>query len=195
MFWNLTKPLGADTPVYPGDPVFQKQEIRTVDQDGYALSVLSMGSHTGTHIDAPRHFFANGTAVDQIAPERFCGEAVLYRAKGPVDAAFFEERPLAGRILLDIPAPYGLTEDAAWHLMMSGIELVAVSGLDIENEGQSGAPVHQILLRAGILIGEGFALTDVPEGPGKVYCLPLPIEGGDGARACALWERDETEMA
>ena len=188
MFWEISRRLDEKTPVPSGDPAFEKEAVCQVETDGYAVSRLTMGSNFGTHVDAPRHFYADGMTIDQIPLSVFCGDAVLYRAEGPVDASFFEEKKMAPRVLLDIAPPFGLTEDGAWHLLMEGVQLVGVSGMDVENEGDQDYPCHRILLGAGIVIAEQLALEKVPEGEGKLTCLPLYLAGGDAAPARAIWE-------
>ncbi len=188
MFWEISRRLDEKTPVLSGNPAYKKETVCRLETDGYEVSRLTMGSHFGTHVDAPRHFYADGMTIDQIPPATFCGDAVLYRSNGPVDASFFEEKKMAPRVLLDIAPPYGLTEDGAWHLLMEGVLLVGVSGMDVENEGDEAYPCHRILLGAGIVIAEQLALEQVPEGEGRLTCLPLFIGDGDGAPARAIWE-------
>jgi len=79
-----------------------------------------------------------------------------------------------------------LTEDGALYLVEAGVRLVGIDYVSIERFGNIGAPVHHILLSAGVVIVETLDLQQVPVGPCDVYCLPLRIRCGDGAPARVL---------
>jgi len=68
---DLTQPLDSNLPVYPGDPPFSCRQSHTVSRDGYSVHALSYSSHVGTHVDAPSHFFADGTTIDQLPLSTF----------------------------------------------------------------------------------------------------------------------------
>ncbi|KAH9833522.1 putative cyclase [Rhodofomes roseus] len=74
---NLSQTLDASTQVYPGDPVFSCCPTLTIDRDGNNVSTISMGSHTGTHVDAPYHFIKNGKRIDDVPLSRFVAPAVV----------------------------------------------------------------------------------------------------------------------
>jgi kynurenine formamidase len=73
---DLSHKLNGDIQVYPGDVTFSCNPIATVPKDGYSVHALSLGSHTGTHIDAPSHFFADGQTIDQIPLSSLMGPLV-----------------------------------------------------------------------------------------------------------------------
>jgi kynurenine formamidase len=77
MIIDLTHPLDSNIPVYPGDPLFSCQQSSTVPRDGFSVHALSCSSHTGTHIDAPSHFFIDGATVDQLPPSAFILPALV----------------------------------------------------------------------------------------------------------------------
>lgn len=74
---DLSRRIDEATPVYPSDPLFRS--VRTADHetDGFQVSRWTLGSHTGTHIDAPLHFFADAEPLDAFAPETFYPTAVV----------------------------------------------------------------------------------------------------------------------
>ena len=74
--WDLTQPIREGMPTYPGDPSVTVEPVATVAADGYAVRAVSLGSHTGTHVDAPAHVFADGRTLDDYPPERFVFDAV-----------------------------------------------------------------------------------------------------------------------
>jgi len=74
---GLTHLLDSNVPVYPGDPLFSCQQSSSVPRDGFSVHTLSCSSHTGTHIDAPSHFFIDGATVDQLPPSAFILPALV----------------------------------------------------------------------------------------------------------------------
>lgn len=77
VFVDLSHPLSEKTQPYPGDPTFSSSPCLTIDKDGCNVLSLSLGSHTGTHVDAPYHFVPNGLRIDQIPLSTFLGQPVL----------------------------------------------------------------------------------------------------------------------
>jgi kynurenine formamidase len=76
-FTDLTHPLTTGMPVYPGDPVVEITEVLTLPADGCSVRSLRLGSHSGTHVDAPAHIVPGGRTVDQVAPEELMGDAAV----------------------------------------------------------------------------------------------------------------------
>lgn len=76
-FIDLSHSLSPETQIYPSDPEFTITPHAIHGKDGYCVHKLSLGTHTGTHIDAPYHFFAEGKTIDQIPLSQFVGEAVV----------------------------------------------------------------------------------------------------------------------
>lgn len=74
---DLSHSLTSTTQIYPSDPVFQSIPHATHSKDGYSVQKLSLGTHTGTHIDAPYHFLAEGETIDRIPLDRFVGEVIV----------------------------------------------------------------------------------------------------------------------
>lgn len=77
---DLTHRLDSNVPVYPGDPLYSSQQSSTVPRDGFSVHALSCSSHTGTHIDAPSHFFVHGATVDQLPLSSFILPALVLDA-------------------------------------------------------------------------------------------------------------------
>jgi kynurenine formamidase len=74
---DCSHPLDAATPTYPGDPPVTVEPHATHDADGYRVTRLGLGSHAGTHVDAPAHTEADGATLDTLSVERFAFEALL----------------------------------------------------------------------------------------------------------------------
>jgi arylformamidase len=203
---DLTRPLGLETPVFPGDPPITLTRVATDDTDGYEVTQICLGSHSGTHLDAPRHFFADGPTLSDYPVERLVGEGVVIDVRmapsGIVDREFLAprlEQSSAERgdfVLLwtgdpspgsaDTPPFINLSPDAAALLLETGVTLVGTDGPDLDAEGGS-YPVHRLLLGAGVLLAENLCNLE-RLGPGRVQCvfLPLAVEHTDGAPVRAI---------
>ena len=203
---DLTRPLGPGTPVFPGDPAISLTRVATHDTEGYEVTQICLGSHSGTHVDAPRHFFADGATLSDYPVERFIAEGIVIDVRGArsgiVDPEFLasclERTPVerGGFVLLwtgdpdpgptDTPPCITLSLDAAALLLEKGVTLVGTDGPDLDAEGGS-YPVHRLLLGAGVLLAENLCNLE-RLGPGRVQCvfLPLAVEDTDGAPVRAI---------
>jgi arylformamidase len=208
---DLTRPLSPDTLVFEGDPPVTATRVRTHARDGYQVTALTLGTHSGTHLDAPRHFVAGGATLDDYPVDRLVrpgwvvdvrpgggpeggGAAPGTAATPVVSATLLAERLRdaqfeAGDFLLLWTGGALLAADAAPLLLATGAGLV---GTDAESLDDDPYPVHQLLLGAGVLLAEN--LTNLEElGAGPVMCafLPLAIANADGAPVRAVaWKED-----
>jgi arylformamidase len=202
---DITLPLDAHTPAWPGDPAFALDSLYTVAQDGVAVSRLSLGSHTGTHVDAPAHLHPGGATVDGLAVERLCGPAWvahlpttahvteddLARVAIPDDCrrlllrtANSERGPL--RSLAFDPDYLALTAEAAAYLTARGLWLVGIDALSVDPFTADDLPAHRALLDGGVIVVEGLNLTAAAPGSYWLACLPLRLVGADGAPTRAV---------
>jgi arylformamidase len=190
---------------FPGDPPFQVTPFfQRSKGDRFNLSLLSMATHLGTHVDPPAHYLDGGATVDQIPVDVFVGPGIVLDMTGKpwIDRSDLEGAPIGDypRVLLKtdngpklLKAEFDenyvhLTQSGARYLVERGACLVGIDYLSIEAYHNTNAPVHTILAEAGVLVVEGVNLLEVPAGPCVVYCLPLKIAGGDGAPARVLVE-------
>lgn len=199
--YDISVALTAGLPSYPGDPPLAVEQVMTLAQgDGARVARLTMGDHTGTHIDAPGHMLMGGAGADALSLEVLVGPALVADLRGValVGVRELSALPLAGvtRLLLKtdnwalwqeqaFQSDYvALSEDGAAYLREIGIRLVGIDYLSIERFGGDGG-VHRTLLEQGIVILEGINLAAVPAGTYELLCLPLllPDCGGAPARA------------
>ena len=188
---------------WPGDPPFIIETFKSIDKgDSSNISLLHMGSHTATHVDAPRHFITGSRGVDNIDPSVLLGKARLFQLPDVqnIDGRLVEALDLRDvtRLLLGTRNSSQLkqgkfkidyvsvTEDAADYIVSMGIKLIGVDYLSIEEYHKTGNPVHNTLLSAGVVIIEGLNLAGVPSGDYELLCLPLKIKDADGAPARVL---------
>lgn len=199
--FDLTHPLATDIPRFPGDP-----EVRIASLDGFApwqVSSLSMGTHSGTHMDAPRHRFADGNGIGSYGPERLVGRGLIIDARGSKDNEAIPASVLDGvrdrvwpgwfalfwtgwdrhwRDERYFRHPY-LSEDLAENLVALGAGLVAIDTLSVDSTANAGMSAHTILLGADILIVENICrLGELPRGQILTYAfLPLALGEADGS--------------
>jgi arylformamidase len=202
--YDVSLPISSDGLVFPGDPeIHVSAHLSLARGDPANVSALALGSHTGTHIDAPRHFLRDGAPVDAIPLERLIGPALVLdipRDVIAIGATQLRSRDLQGirRVLFRTrnspllenpqftPEYAALALDGAEYLLRRGVELVGIDYLSIERFGSEDHPVHRMLLQREVVIVEGLALSQVPEGRYQFICLPLRLSGLDGAPARAV---------
>ena len=203
--YDVSVPLSANTPTYPGDPGIQiKQWLRLANGDPANVSQMNFGLHSGTHVDAPVHFIEGGAKVGSLPLDSLLGEAEVIEVSdhmGVIDEKFVAANCASGsqRILFKTRNSifWGDTErgfhedyvyidpDAASWLVESGIKLVGIDYLSVEKFNSISFPTHLAFLSSGVVIVEGLDLRMVPAGRYELICLPLKIAGGigDGAPA------------
>jgi arylformamidase len=206
-FLDVSVSLAAGIPAYPGNPEFELQPIKRIAEGGSSnVSRLVLGTHTGTHVDAPRHFFDDGAGVDALPLDLLLGRArvVEISKRGGIGR---EDLAAAGlredlRVLLKTPnsalwqggegfhQDYTyLTEDGARYLVDQGVKVVGIDYLSVEQFKKAGAPAHRALLSQSVVIIEGLNLAEAEPGMYEMYCLPLRVAGGDGAPARVVLKR------
>jgi arylformamidase len=200
---DVTLPLSSHLPVYPGDPPFELRPThRIATGDAYNVSHLSLGTHTGTHVDAPFHFEPGGATIDQLSLEALMGRALVVDVgeRDRIDEAalvalggrdvvrvLFKTRTSRRLRGADFPRDYvALTPEAAAHLIARRLQLVGIDSPSVEPFGSQDYAVHHALLRAGIVIVEGLDLSTIAAGEYDFTCLPLLVSGADGAPARAV---------
>jgi arylformamidase len=193
---------------YPGNPPFEIAPIhRLAAGDSANNSRLTMGTHTGTHVDAPKHFIDDRPGVDAMPLDLLIGRArvVDMPVRGGITAKDLEAAGLREdlRVLLRTPnsklwnnpkeqfhEEYAyLTGDGAKFLVDQGVKVVGVDYLSVEKFHTPGHPAHHALLGANVIIIEGLNLSDAEPGVYEMYCLPLKVEGADGAPARVVLKR------
>jgi arylformamidase len=196
---DVTLPLGAALPSFPGDPPFELTPVLKLSAGSpYNVSRLVTGTHAGTHVDAPAHFVAGGATVDQLPLEILIGKARVLdmSAVERIERRDLEQADLRDDIRVLIKTrtsaqpragrpddSVSLGADAATYLVQAGIKLVGFDGLSIDGAASREFAAHQALLGAGVIVVEGLELSEVEPGDYEMTCLPLRLLGGDGSPA------------
>jgi arylformamidase len=204
---DVSLPLDPRLPIWPANPPFDLTPVKQISAGASSnVSRLTLGTHTGTHIDAPRHMIDGAATLDQLPLDALIGPArvVAIDTDRAIEARHVDGDTLQGstRILFKTKNStfWGdptfrsdfvfLTEDAARALVDAGVRLVGIDYLSIEEFRKPGAPAHKTLLSAGVVIVEGLDLSSAEPGPYDVFCLPIRVTGGDGAPARVILRRE-----
>jgi arylformamidase len=204
---DVSLPIGPDMLVWPGNPGVEiAPNQRIADGDDANVSRLSIGTHTGTHVDPPVHFVEGAAGIDRVPVEVLFGRCVVADARGlrgqlgPTELESLGIPAGTDRVLLrsdnselwrheavSFPDEYVcLSPEGANWVVGSGIRLIGVDFLSVEKKGAPGHPTHVELLSNGVVIVEGLDLGDVEPGGYTLAVLPLRIVDGDGGPARAV---------
>jgi len=196
---DISLSLHKNTIIYPGNP---EVNIKTIKGKTSTHSEIAMGSHTGTHMDAPKHIFENGDGVDKIDLNKVIGECRVLdmtRLKEVISADDFKKEMVkkGERILVKTRnSKRGFKKfyddyvylggEAAEFLAQKKISLFGIDYLSVKKRGGLDNRPHTELLKNGIVIFEGLDLSKVK--PGKYFFvgLPLKLMGLDGSPARAI---------
>jgi kynurenine formamidase len=211
MIIDLTHTITPDTFVYPGTPAPAFSSTRTLTRDGARETLLQMGSHTGTHMDAPRHILPDGSGLDQLPVSQFCGRAVvldvsdlepgsvitadfLRAQNGTLRSADYAliytgwEKKWGTEAFLGDPFPI-LDEESARYLVCCGLKGVGTDAISVDPVGTENFPAHHVLLGGGLVIVENLCLKKlVGRKDIMFFALPLKFEDADGAPVRAVAE-------
>lgn len=194
---DVTLTISSALPVWPGDaPVALRRTQERGRGDPCNTSALAMSAHCGTHVDAPLHYVDGGAGVDALRLDALVGPCrVVAAGDGALDAARLAALGVpvrTERLLLRTQPPGssptagegdgGLDPSGAAWIVDAGTRLVGIDRLSIAAAGSTDE-THRILLRAGVVVVEGLALSGVAPGAYGLVCLPLKLEGCDGAPA------------
>lgn len=171
---DLSMPIADGMPVYPGDPVVKVKIAHTYESHTWELRQLSMGSHTGTHVDVPSHMHPGAATLDELSLERFFGVSRVVRIEDP---AWLEGR---GLFFCEAVGLECLDRLAALRPPFVG--------------GELSEDLERALLAIGIVTYTGLqGLDRLPGGTDFMfYGFPLRIVCGDGSpvRAVAVVEAE-----
>jgi arylformamidase len=207
--------LGDGLPTWPGSSGFGARRVRSIaGGDTANVTEIGMDVHSGTHVEGPLHFLADGASLDSLPLETFLGPVWVDEVSADSDAvtasllASLEIPDPADRLLLRTrnsglwessggefrPDYVGLTPDAAHWIADRGMQLVGVDYLSVQRY-VDGPETHRTLLRAGVAILEGLNLSGVERGWYTLICLPLRLTGTEASPVRAVLIDEDVERA
>ena len=199
---DISQEICADMTVYPGDPSFHSHQVSSFKQGNICeVSELTIGSHCGTHIDAPLHMIPGGQAVEAMPLDCFIGPCRVLTLSVAVvtEKMLIDHHVKAGeRILLrtDPKAVYTpkngefnpavLSMRAAQYLAETGVKLIGIDSPTVENMEICDGEIHRTLLGGGVAILEGLLLEKADREEYFLSALPLSLVGENGAPCRAV---------
>ncbi len=201
--FDISVPIKNNMVVWPGDPQVKNIEVSSISNGGEAnITSLQMSAHTGTHIDAPKHFIDDGRSIDQLDLHLLIGDVHVIEIDDLVkliDEKVLEELKIdhwPKRVLFktanstsklldkdDFIQDYvALSKDASQFLIKRGVKLVGIDYLSIA-PFDNGDETHTALLSNDIIILEGLKLSKIEPGLYQMVALPINLFGADGAPA------------
>lgn len=201
--FDISVPVSEQTLIYPGDPrtkITSHADILRGDSSN--ITTLHFCAHTGTHLDAPAHFFAGAQTIKDVPLETLIGAGQVIEIADDIRAIAEDQidsqlLPETTRVIFKTrnsvlweqekfcPDYTYLTTGAAALLVNKKVSLVGIDYLSIDAFNAPDYPVHRRLLENGVLILEGLDLRGVAAGSYELICLPLKITGGAGDGAPA----------
>jgi arylformamidase len=212
---DVTVPLKEGMAIWPGDVTIKIERRRSMDRgDAANNSAISLGVHTGTHMDAPKHFIKDGKSIDKLPLETSVGPARVIEIKDKISIKPEELKQhnikKGERILFKTVNSLRcwqtdafvndfvfVTRDAAQFLVDAGVILVGVDYLSVgspmDPEKAMRPDTHQILLGAGLYLIEGLNLTAAKAGDYNLICLPLKLMDAEGSPVRAILQPVSTK--
>ncbi|MBU1197828.1 cyclase family protein [Candidatus Micrarchaeota archaeon] len=205
MLYDVSLPISSRMPIYPGNPRPSLRFYSRRPRASTNLSELRIGSHTGTHVDAPKHVLWSKKSVDQLALAHFHGACRVldlthvtsgitasdlqnFRIKKNEIVLFKTRNSLRG--FNRFHADYvHVSLDAARFLKMKGVRTLGVDSLSVQRFHSGNQRVHETLLKAGIAVFEGLNLRRISPGPYTFMGLPLLVAGAEASPARVLLSR------
>jgi arylformamidase len=201
---DVSVPVRAGMAHWPGDPEVKLERAMSIAKGEEAnVTRIDMSAHTGTHMDAPLHYFDEDPGIEALPLDAVMGPARVIRIEGeePIDRGQLEGLDIRGgeRILFRTtnsdrpwwerdfdPTFVHVSVEAAELLGEVGVALMGIDYLSVGAYRSDGAETHRALLGAGVWVVEGLDLSEVEPGDYGLICLPVKLVGSDGAPARVL---------
>ena len=200
--WDISPPVDAHSPVFPGDTPYSQQWAATLsDICPVNVSAITMSPHVGAHADAPLHYDPQGAAVGALDLMPFLGRCRVIHALdvGPLITLEHLQHALANlppRVLVrtyrQLPRAQfdtqltGFDPACVQHLADLGVLLIGTDSASIDPAGSKQLPSHQAIRQRGLRVLENLLLDDVPEGDYELIALPLKLMSADASPVRAV---------
>lgn len=200
--WDISPPVDAHSPVFPGDTPYSQQWAATLSADcPVNVSAITLSPHVGAHADAPLHYDPHGAAVGALDLLPFLGRCRVVHAidTGPLITIAHLQRALSDvpeRLLVrtyrQLPRQHFDTQLSAFdpktvqHLADLGVLLIGTDSASIDPADSKALPSHQAIRQRGLRVLENLLLDDVPEGDYELIALPLKLMSADASPVRAV---------
>jgi arylformamidase len=200
--WDISPPVAAGAPVFPGDAAFEQRWSWTMSADcPVNVSTLTLSPHTGAHADAPLHYDPDGAAIGALDLAPFLGRCRVIHAIhcGPLVRWEHLAHALADlpeRVLVRTystapvdrwdPALAAFAPETIERLADIGVRLVGIDTASIDPADSKALPSHQVIRRRGLRVLENLLLDEVPEGDYELIALPLRLTTADASPVRAV---------
>ena len=199
--WDISPPVHADAPVFPGDTRYAQQWAATIGPGcPVNVSTITLSPHTGAHADAPLHYDAAGAAVGTLDLAPYLGACRVIHAIGcgalvQIEHLLHAAKNLRPRVLVRTcqTAPTSWSPDFAafapstieW-LANQGVMLVGIDSQSVDPADSKTLDSHHALLRLNLRVLENLVLDAVPEGDFELIALPLKLSTADASPVRAV---------
>lgn len=200
-YYDITANISENLVTFPGDPCYQvSQEASLEEGSHFHLNRLSLGNHTGTHIDFPSHVIQGGKTSNDFPIDSLIGSGLIIEVPEQVNSVtknFIEKLPIkkndfvffkTANSKISKHAPFNdkyvyIEPDAALELLRKEVKIVGIDYISVDKYESEDLPVHKCLLSNDVLIVEGLELNNVPVGRCKIYIMPTKFNNLDGLPA------------
>lgn len=202
VLWDISPPVHAGSPVFPGDATFERHWTWTLGADcPVNVSSLHLSPHTGAHADAPLHYDPAGAAIGDVPLEPYLGHCRVIHAVacGPLVQWAHLAHALDGlppRVLVRTyarapvdrwdPALAAMAPEAIERLADLGVTLIGIDTASIDPADSKTLDSHQVIRRRGLRVLENLLLDGVPEGDYELIALPLKLTTADASPVRAV---------
>jgi arylformamidase len=206
--WDISPPVNASSPVFPGDTAYQQTWSATIAPDcPVNVSALTLSPHVGAHADAPLHYDPLGQAIGEVDLNAFIGPCRVIHAIGcgpliewhHLEHAISDAQgrhPLPARVLVRVyermpqtafdPALPAFAPATVERLADLGVKLIGIDSASIDPADSKPLPSHQVIRQRGLRVLENLLLDDVPEGDYELIALPLKLTSADASPVRAI---------
>jgi len=201
--WDISPPVHAASPVFPGDAPYEQRWAATIAPGcPVNVSTLTLSPHTGAHADAPLHYDPEGATAGALALEPYLGPCRVIHAIGVAPLVQWQhlahaiDHKLPPRVLVrtyermpverwDAALP-AYAPETVERLADRGVRLIGIDSASIDPADSKPLPSHQVIRRRGLRVLENLVLDEVPEGDYELIALPLKLMSADASPVRAV---------
>jgi len=200
--WDISPPVHAGAPVFPGDTPYSQQWCATIGPGcPVNVSAITLSPHVGAHADAPLHYDAEGAAIGAVSLDAFLGPCRVIHAIGCGPLVRPEHiahalKDLPSRVLVRVyerqpqdafdTALPAFAPETVEQLADLGVVLIGIDSASIDPAESKTLESHQTIRRRGLRVLENLLLDDVPEGDYELIALPLKLTTADASPVRAV---------